>query len=225
MKKEIIKKEIYENDIDVIASRLQEVSDDSLRVRAEKTPTNQIKSLRINANFTKSYVPWTYTAQWLDKNFPGWSFELIGSCYQIKEQYIQIGRLTVYHKGMKRIIENVGQESTQYKKDKMGNVTKEEVTTMEYVKNTMTDAFKRCAALLGCTNDLYDLKELEGEPVEKIEISEGDIDDLLNYWFTIHDRLNERKLSLETFGKMINSLYTGQRTMEQILTTLSEMGN
>lgn len=165
------------------------VRQDSQNQRTEKTPEAKSNKGRGKKHFkgrgggTYSYINRMDAMEWLDKHYPGWSFEVDPASYfQLADHIYVAATLKVIHPktGIPRVIKTIGCDAAEYKKDANGNQTKD-LAVLQYVKAAETDALKRAVFTLGGYADVYSEFEYEGN-FETIELSPEDV---LDYFTNI----------------------------------------
>lgn len=133
---------------------LDNIKDKSKKLRHGVTPKRVIKTRQGKANQSFKYVSWVAVCDWLDTNYPGWSFE--ASNAQVIGQSVSVlGTLIVVDNGLIRKFSCYG--------EKEGISSEGKFIAIPYIKAAETDALKRCVARLGGFNDVYTDVEVETE--------------------------------------------------------------
>lgn len=146
-------------------SLIEQVVDKEVKRRKTKTHPSKIKTRTGKAGQVFKYIGSLTPYQWLDKNFPLYSWEVLPNSINQLASWVSIaGTLTVIdpQTGIKRVITRYG--------SKEGITTKGgDTASIQYLKAAETDAIKRCCIVLGAFNDVYG--EIEEEDEEKLDIN------------------------------------------------------
>jgi len=142
-----------------IADILSNMSNSHQARRLEATPDNWKLAKPGGGGKSFAYVKIAAFYRWLDKNYPGWSMEVVvGSVYQVANFIHVAVKLTVVESnGVTRTITSYGADEAILKD---GNLI-----SHPYVKSAESDALKRCVVKLGGFNDVYSEIEAEQEPI------------------------------------------------------------
>lgn len=194
--------------------RLQETSFRSRELRDTKTP---IDRTQLKQDFP--YADIAYVEEWMDTYYPGWSFSLDPSSITKDENTNMIsilGTLIVYEPtGIRRSVSSYGTEEFKFSKE-TGKILRS-----EYVKNMDSDAFKRCAARLGCASDLVEDYKRCGKIVtlEEIQWLFAIIPNLIEKTTTDPDYSNIKMMT------MIKRFMNGIITIDDIINKYPEITN
>jgi len=145
------------------------ISEKSKRLRNTTTPKNKILKRQGKAGKKWKYIRRIDAMEWLDNNYPGWSFEMIPDSIMEKAGYMWVtGKLTIYETGqaaLKRVITCIGCDEIEFKTETVdGQKFKlDEVLVIPYFKNAETDALKRCVFSLGGFKDVYTDDKIEAQ--------------------------------------------------------------
>lgn len=145
-------------DMDAYRSILNELSENNVARRKRKTDPRKIKLRQGKGDKSFKYIKGIEAYRWLDKNYPGWSAEVLPESYRELAGWINIAvRLTVIEPITlhKRVITRTG--------SKEAIVTREtnSIASVQYIKAAETDAIKRCCVALGAWNDVYSDDDLD----------------------------------------------------------------
>ncbi len=198
----------------------EQMSERSLMLRQAKTAPEIIHTREGKAGQVWRYIKRIEAMKWLDRNYPGWSFEVIPDSFREYGGLVMaVGKLTVFEPetGLKRIVTCTGSDEIEFRKD-----DKKIPVSMTYYKNAETDSLKRCAFTLGGFTDVYTDEEDTHEPV----IADAELD-----WFIknalklLLKRLAEGKISVRNLFKSICGFMSGEITKEKILKAFPELNN
>lgn len=145
------------------------------QISKKRTPKKAIKQ-----KMGIDYVVDSYMRQVANKEYPGWSFEIIsseivGSISIPKSMFFKVhGRLKWIDNGIPRTGDMIAAHRIQFKKDKDGNPTDEVVDMGNDFKAAVTDCMKKAFnTYMNISDDVYKKQEFE-------ELSKKEVDHLLS---------------------------------------------
>lgn len=164
---------------DDIQTRLEAIKARSQYHRKEPTPKEAVKARVGRGGKTFDYVDRWYCHQWLDKYYPGWSFECLGD-FKVDYQCVSVrGTLTVFEpEGLKRTFTLIGDMDLQWSDEKdpiTGKPTGKKLLVEDapYYKGAEADALKKCATCLGFASDIYSRTTfIDDEPINDVYLIE-----------------------------------------------------
>lgn len=185
--------------------------------RRKKTPKAFTKTRQGKGGKAFTYVDRRYVEQWLDDNFPIWSFEVVASSVHTIGDHVHVlGVLTVIDQtGAKRTLSGYGA--------KEAIPSGGHITAHPYLKSAESDALKRCAAMLGCAADIYNA-ELKDD-TDALSAAVADTNILLWYANQIPTIVAQYKLEkIHNLPAQFTALAQGKITKEQIIASYGKLG-
>jgi hypothetical protein len=194
------------------------MSDKALRLRRSRTEPDIIHVREGKAGQVWRYVKRIAVMEWLDRNYPGWSFEVVPDSFKEYGGLVMaIGKLTVFEPetGLKRIVSCTGSDEIEFRKD-----DKKIPVSMTYYKNAETDALKRCVFTLGGFTDVYTDEEESSEPIVADEELGWFIKNALKLLLKRHA---DGKITARNLFKSICGFMRGDISKEKIIKAFPEL--
>jgi Rad52/22 family double-strand break repair protein len=191
-----------------MADMFAQMSKEAQERRRRKTPKQFAKQRQGKSGKTFTYVDRRYVEQWLDANFPVWSFDVVPDSVQSLGNHVHVaGRLSVMDKsGATRTVTSYGA------KEAIPSASGS-LVDHPYLKSAESDALKRCAAVLGCASDVYSGDVIvEEEPIKVC--SAEDLRWFLNSVCTVLEQTDDTKLF--NIPKQLAALVSCKLTKQQI---------
>ena len=175
--------------LDAIKSALKEVTRIHANISKKKTPKAYIKK-----KMGMDYVEIGYMKALADKEFPGWSWEIVKSEALGSAAYVVHGRLKWYDNGVMRTGDMVAAHRIQTKKGSSG----EFVDVGNDIKSANTDCMKKALNMyMNIADDVYrnqyEDPELTDDQVKAITKLAGEISD--EEFVKIDTLIQEKKLN------------------------------
>ena len=178
---------------------LDVIKNKSKKLRHSVTPKRVVKTRQGKGNQSFKYVSWVAVCDWLDTNFPGWTFEA-NNAQIIGQSVIVLGTLMVIDNGLIRKFSCYG--------EKEGISSEGKYVSIPYIKAAETDALKRCVARLGGFNDVYTDVDVETET----EINKDAIEFITNI---LPKALEEYKEEPEKVFNQIKGFISGKINIQR----------
>lgn len=142
--------EMTQDQVDAI---IKEKSQRYTKQRTTKTHKRLIKTREGAKGKIFKYVDRITAMDWLDKNYPGWSMEVVPNSFQALADHIFIAvKLTVVDLNLNGYVRTL----TCYGCDEaIKSKETKELVPSQYIKSAETDALKRCVFSLGGFTDVY----------------------------------------------------------------------
>ncbi len=184
-------------DLDIIKHIKEKMSKEAKARSDELTPDKAIKSREGKGGKTWRYAKADYFEDCLNRDFPGWSFEvkkweIVGN----KDSGFVVAdvKLTVVDNTIIRIMEDVGGAEIKYYADDHKTRAGDYLNIPNDVKAAATDGLKRCSYRLGYSRDLkYDPADLDITEEQYGEIQ--------------HALHKIKEIKPETFDKIMDIVY------------------
>jgi hypothetical protein len=156
--------------------------------------------------------------EWLDKHYPGWSFEVIPESTKEYAGFVYTsGKLTVIEEGgFIRVVTCIGCDEIEFRRE-----DKSLPVSMNYYKNAETDSLKRCVFTLGGFNDVY--------TDEMPDIIESIIPDNELDWFLVSvlplliKRYDNKELFAKNIFKSMKGFMSGNIKKETLIKAFPEL--